>query len=108
MKCTCGKVTGPVWTEEQCRYCWRKRYPGDSPRIACVHRGERLGTIDLPVCTSGRTAPVPIYSCQIHGQCIRYGTCDAVMMEFVAARKRGDSPELWQCNLCKERQATDP
>jgi hypothetical protein len=111
MTCTpanpCCRVTGPDWTEDQCRWCWRKRYPkgnGESQRFRCTLRGSRIDKIMLPVCRSGRTGLVPVFSCPLHGSCIRYGTTDEVMLEFVEARKRGETPAIWQCNLCKERK----
>lgn len=111
-KCTprnpCKRVTGPEWSDDQCRWCWRKRYPsasGDPVVYACRLRGSVVGRIELQVCTSGRTRLFQVFSCPLHGRCIKFGTYDGMVMEFAAAVKRGETPELWQCNLCKERIA---
>lgn len=110
----CRRVIGPVWTEDQCRWCWRKRYPVDpketvAARVECSLRStKRIATATLPVCTTGRLGPVPVYSCPIHNRCIRFGTTDEMQIEFATALKQGESPELWQCSLCKERQPSGP
>lgn len=45
MTCTpsnpCRRVTGPKWTEDQCRWCWRKKYrPANLPRKAILTPSE--------------------------------------------------------------------
>ena len=109
--CLCDNfVPGePYQAGRDCRRCWL--YHNDERyRVHwgnCRHRGEVIERIELPVCTTGRTRPYPIYSCQIHGRCIHHGTCDEMVIEFAGAVKRGESPPLWQCNLCKDYRPTD-
>ena len=121
MTCTprnpCHRVTGPEWSEDQCRWCWRKRYPFDAAeqvererawqsqareQLACQHRAEQLGQLAV-TCCGGRPAMIPFFACDLHGRCIYWGTNDQMQIDFVQAVKSGKPPELWQCNLCRDR-----
>lgn len=104
----CRRVTSPKWDESQCRWCWRKKYRNagnELPKqLPCSHRSDRQDDVKLKSC-NGRFRMFPSFACSLHGQCVLYGTCDEMQLAFVAAIKRGETPDLWQCNLCKERIA---
>lgn len=44
MACTCGRVSGPVFSAEQCRRCWKQRY---DPAYA-QHHGTQLAPLPCP------------------------------------------------------------
>lgn len=74
--CSCDNVSGPVWTEEQCRRCWlwhydpayREHWGGGSVRSSCVHLGAATGeTTPCPSCPGSMR--IKILGCGVHAQC---------------------------------------
>jgi len=61
-------------------------------RLACVHRGEKVGTALGPPCPkSGSRETVPTYACRIHGLCNRFFDVT--------------EPPSRSCRSCKDRLA---
>lgn len=89
------------------RALWDSRTPAWSNpmlRVACQLRGEKLHDIECETC-SHSTVLMPVHACSIHGQAVFYATDDDMKLEFVQALKRGETPAIWQCDLCSERKA---
>jgi hypothetical protein len=77
--------------------------------VACRHRGDRVGETTCDGC-GGRLVRLSVFACPLHGRCVLYASGDQMQIDFAAAVKRwqsgsGAQPELWQCNLCAERQS---
>lgn len=75
---------------------------GYDPPFSCDLRGSTTGTVGCQTCKN-QAVQIPVHECPLHGKAILAATNDEAAIEFAEALKRGETPSVWQCNLCKER-----
>lgn len=73
--CTCDHVTGPVYTADQCRRCWKWHYDaayrtahgGGARQSLCQHLGGANGETACPSCRG--SVRLKTFGCSVHGTC---------------------------------------
>jgi FkbM family methyltransferase len=74
---------------------------GHTSSYDCEYRGAVIDKAQCQTCDR-QNITVPVFACPLHGRTILAATNDEQALDFAQAVQRGESPEVWQCNLCRD------